>query len=335
MTDRMQPSSRFVAFALLSCMLLSLQTFSVRASEPIKTLIVDGQNNHDMWPKVTAMLQHYLEESGRFQVDVARTKFTWKGESYLEEFSLNDGVEREIVPNPQPDPDFAPDFSAYDLVISNFGWNAADWPEATQKAFEEFVSSGGGFALLHAADNSFPGWTAYNQMIGLGGWGGRNEKSGPYVYFDDDGNRIVDDSPGSGGHHGPQREFALVARQPEHPILQGLPSSWLHAKDELYDQLRGPAQNMEILATSYADPQHGGSGRHEPMLMVIEYGDGRIFHTALGHADYSVACVGFLTTFLRGCEWAATGTVTLPMPDDFPTDTKARSRNFESASAGK
>jgi hypothetical protein len=26
-------------------------------------------------------------------------------------------------------------------------------------------------------------WEVYNKMIGLGGWGDRNEKDGPYVYY--------------------------------------------------------------------------------------------------------------------------------------------------------
>ena len=40
--------------------------------------------------------------------------------------------------------------------------------------------------------------------------------------------------------------------------------------------------------------------------MVIDYGKGRVFHTPMGHADYSMKCVGFLTYLDRGTEWAAT-----------------------------
>jgi type 1 glutamine amidotransferase len=60
--------------------------------------------------------------------------------------------------------------------------------------------------------------------------------------------------------------------------------------------------------------------------MTVLYGKGRVFHTTLGHigpADDSgttaMDCVGFITTFLRGTEWAATGAVTQPVPSDFPT----------------
>jgi type 1 glutamine amidotransferase len=63
--------------------------------------------------------------------------------------------------------------------------------------------------------------------------------------------------------------------------------------------------------------------------MVLTYGKGRIFHTTLGHDDYSCEGVGFITTFLRGVQWAATGKVTLPVPADFPTAEESTSRTFE------
>ena len=46
-----------------------------------------------------------------------------------------------------------------------------------------------------------------------------------------------------------------------------------------------------------------------------------MFHTVLGHADYSMNCVGFITTLQRGAEWAATGKVTIPVPKIFPRRT--------------
>ena len=46
----------------------------------------------------------------------------------------------------------------------------------------------------------------------------------------------------------------------------------------------------------------------------------------MGHADYSVADVGFLTSMLRGTEWAATGQVTQEIPQDFPTAEQTSSR---------
>jgi type 1 glutamine amidotransferase len=297
-------------------------------ADKIKVLVIDGQNNHDVWPKSTAMMRAYFEETGRFEVSLARTQFTWKGAKWLAHYPSPKDKNYQELAEPKTDPDFAPNFSDYDVVVSNFGWKAAEWPKATQQALEEFVSKGGGLVTVHAADNSFPEWKEYNRMIGLGGWGGRNEKDGPYVYYDKSGQLVRDPSPGPGGSHGPQHAFAIEIRQPDHPITRGMPTRWLHTQDECYDRLRGPAEGMTVLATAYSSPEYKGTDRHEPMLMVIEYGEGRVFHTALGHEDYSFESVGFITTLLRGTEWAAKGEVTIPVPPDFPTEKASSRRPF-------
>ena len=303
---------------------------SLQAAEKLKALIVDGQNNHLVWPKSTIMMQRYLEETGLFEVDVARTHYVWKAEREAAWLPLAKVGESEKVKEPQPDPNFKPDFAKYAVVISNFGWKAADWPEETRRAFEKYMAGGGGFVSVHAADNSWAEWPEFNQMIGLGGWGDRDEKSGPYVYYDKAGKIVRDTSPGKAGKHIPAHEFTVTIRNHEHPITRGLPDFWMHSKDECYSQLRGPAANLTILATACDSPELQAAGCHEPMLMVLDYHQGRVFHTTLGHDDYSFEGVGFITTFLRGTEWAATGKVTQKIPADFPNDAKPSARPFKS-----
>ncbi|MEA2630570.1 MAG: uncharacterized protein QOE66_789, partial [Chloroflexota bacterium] len=100
------------------------------------------------------------------------------------------------------------------------------------------------------------------------------------------------------------------------------------AKDELYHGQRGPAEDMEILATAYSDKGKGGTGTNEPMVWVIPYGKGRVFTTVMGHVGgndtTAIRCVGFETVMLRGTEWAATGKVTIPIPANFPTADEVR-----------
>jgi len=48
----------------------------------------------------------------------------------------------------------------------------------------------------------------------------------------------------------------------------------------------------------------------------------------MGHGNDSQECSGFVTALQRGAEWAATGAVTLPVPDDFPTADATRRRPF-------
>jgi len=311
---------------VLSVLGTFLLSISVQAK--IKVLIVDGQNNHEVWPKSTIMMKQYLEESGLFTVDIRRTKYTWKGEREKAYLSLAGVGETTDLKEPQADPDFILSFKKYDVVVSNFGWRAADWPEATQKALEKFMKKGGGFVSVHAADNSFPTWLEYNKMIGLGGWGDRNEKNGPYVYYTNEGELVRDNTPGPAGAHGPQHNIPVTVRVSDHPITKGMPKVWMTAKDECYAKLRGPGENMIILATGKDISGNAPTDRHEPLLMVLTYGKGRIFHTTLGHDDYSCEGVDFITTFVRGVQWAATGKVTLPVPADFPTANETKSRKF-------
>lgn len=297
-------------------------------AKKIKVLIVDGQNNHTVWPKSTIMFKQYLEETGMFKVDIERTVYTWKAEREKEYLPLAGVGETQNLKNPKTDPNFAPNFKKYDVVVSNFGWKAADWPETTQKALEDFMYAGGGFVSVHAADNSFPDWKEYNKMIGLGGWGGRNEKDGPYIYYTNEGKLKHDNTPGNAGAHGSQHMFPITVREPNHPITKGMPKVWLTEKDECYAKLRGPGENLTILATGKDQNDNAPTDRHEPILMTLTYGKGRIFHTTLGHDDYSCEGVGFIISFLRGVEWAATGKVTIPIPDDFPTAEAGSKRKF-------
>jgi HEAT repeat protein len=262
----------------------------------IKTLIITGQNNHN-WKASSPILEKILDDAALFEADVAKSP---PRGGNMAEFSV--------------------DFTEYELVVLDY--NGDDWAEPMKKAFLEFVRSGGGLVVYHATSNAFPKWEEFNKIIGLGGWGNRDEKSGPYVFWQRD--KVVrDESPGVGGYHGDQHAFMVVNRDKSHPITQGLPEKWMHAQDELYSLLRGPGENMHILATAYSDPATRGTGRDEPVLFTITYGKGRIFHTVLGHAmgdgpHPAMQCVGFIVTFLRGAEWAATGKVTQKIPGDFP-----------------
>jgi hypothetical protein len=298
----------------------------LNAAERMKALIVDGQNNHVVWPKATLMLKQYLEDTGLFTVDIARTRYIWNWEREAAFLPQAGAGESELLKEPKTDPGFKPAFTNYNLIVSNFGWKAADWPDETRQAFERYMAGGGGLVAVHAADNSWPRWLEYNKMIGLGGWGDRSAKDGPYVYYDRDGKVVRDPSPGPCGQHGPVGEFVVTIRDREHPITRGLPDFWMHSKDECYSRLRGPAENLAILATACDTPELQAAGRHEPMLMAIQYHQGRIFHTTLGHDEPALTGVGFIVTFQRGAEWAATGKVTQKIPSDFPGVDKSSNR---------
>src|SRR3989337_3314592 len=225
-------NKRAIILIFFSIFSLSLQSHETGPKNRIndsvvkvmKALIIDGQSNHGSWPKTTAMMKDYLEQTGLFTVDVARTAFAWVGPHndndpnlgqekrlrLLEQYPIAGSKKIISVDDPAPDPNFKPDFSKYDVVISNFGWKAAPWPKETQAALEKYVKNGGGFVLVHAADNSFGDWPEFNQMIGMGAWGDRNEKNGPYVYYNDDNKIVQDTTKGGAGSHGKQYEFVIT-----------------------------------------------------------------------------------------------------------------------------
>lgn len=332
---------------LFSCGEAKKQTPVEEPQEPLKLLIIDGQNNHYVWPKTTMMMKDYLEATGLFTVDIRRMDSVWLGikykesrpepyTSFIEAFPVGD-TSYHISHQPIATSDFAMDFNRYDVILSNLGNDSPLWPETTRTAFEAYMEQGGGLVIVHAANNAWGDWDAFNTMIGLGAWGGRDESTGPYVYYNEAHEIVRDSTQGVCGSHGPEYEFEITTRAPEHPIMKGLPPAWLHTQDELYERMRGPFENATILATAYADteknappwnPNIKGLGQHVPQLMAIAYGKGRIFHTTLGHFDYSMECVGFITTLQRGAEWAATGQVTQEVPLDFPSKDRTSSRKW-------
>ncbi len=265
------------------------------AASPIRVMLLDGESGgpYHKWQIVTPVLKKQLDDTGLFQVDVVTAPKAG------EDFSA-----------------FHPDFAKYQVIVANY--DTADWPAELKTSLDTFMKNGGGLAIVHAADNAFGNWKEFNQMIGVGGWRGRNETTGPRWFFKD-GKPAQDASPGRAGAHGRRVPVQVATRDTSHPITKGLPALWMHQGDELYNNLRGPGENMTILATAFSDPANAGTGRDEPVLMVINYGKGRVFHTVLGHDINALSCVGFAATFQRGTEWAATGKVTQKVPANFPT----------------
>jgi type 1 glutamine amidotransferase len=277
-------------FSILS--LIPLASYAADTTK-IKVLIIDGQNNHN-WPETTPLMKKLLEDTHRFTVDVATSPPKGKPEEMAK---------------------FRPQLANYDVVLSNY--NGEPWSQELNNDLDSLLKEGKiGLVIVHAANNAFSHWTEYNRMIGMG-W--RNNKGGERLYLNDRGQPVkVAAGQGDGSGHRYVGPFTVTIRNPEHPITKGMPKEWLHVRDELYDNMRGPIENVTLLATAYSS----GTKAHEPMIWTVRYGQGRVFHTPMGHDANAMRCWGFAATLARGTEWAATGAVTLPLPENFPTADK-------------
>jgi uncharacterized protein len=314
---------RFSRRAGFTGVLAVVAWFSVAAPAAagrLDVLIVNGQSNH-AWVESTTAITGTLRNTGRFNVDVSTTP-----------------------PAGQPPSAWVgwqPQFSNYDVVVILY--KGEMWPATNRAAFEAYVAGGGGALIFHAPLATFfpphllPGeteWTAYSDMLGLG-W--RPSTLGTRILIDDATDDPMFFPPPLGGssNHGAQHSFFVKSRRPLHPIMQGLPTQWLHGKDELYHAMRGPAQNIEVLASAFSDVATGGTGGHEPMVWTVSHGSGRVVTTAMGHRWFgegygapgtpaengpdALHCVGFQTILARSAEWAATGQVTIAVPPAMPS----------------
>jgi hypothetical protein len=276
------------------------------AAPPLRVLIIDGYSNHD-WRHTTECALAVLLAPECCEVTVSTA--------------------------PRSDaPDFDawhPDFNNCDVVVqvcNSLGTKNA-WPRRVQREFERFVRSGGGVYVLHGANNSFPRWPAYNEMIGMG-WRGVDQGAALEIV---DG-RIVRIPAGEGEktHHGPRTDM-VVRRLADHPITRGYPPRWKTPDVELYQFARGPARRLTVLSYG-TDP---ASGRQWPMEWVVRFGRGRVYNGTFGHVwrdrrqPPAVECVGWQTTFIRAIQWLAAREVTYPIPADFPTEAAVSRRPLQ------
>jgi type 1 glutamine amidotransferase len=239
----------------------------------LRVLLLSGRNNHD-WRTTTPFLRQLLDDTGRFDVRV---------------------VEEPAGLTPLT-------LAVYDLVVSDYC--GPRWGPSTEQALVDFVRSGKGIVAVHGAAYGFsvhdvladrhertgitqPPWKEYAEMVG--GWW----PTAPSKQF-----------------HGARHSFRVRFVDREHPVSKGLGEGFV-ATDELYHQMT-ILPSAHVLATAWSDPATGGTGKDEPILWVNTFGRGRAYFTALGHEVAAMQNEGFQAALLRGAEWAATGTVTLP-----------------------
>lgn len=178
-------------------------------------------------------------------------------------------------------------------------YNGDGWGDAAQEAFLDAVRSGTGVVVVHAADNSGRSWPEYERLVG----------------------DLWRDGTGHGAFHA----FDVKVVDRDHPVTRTLPTMLLHPDELYHDLVNVHGVDRRVLATAFSDPETGGTGEDEPMILARSYGEGRVFHTPLGHvwtnrpgSQASHNDPQFRGLIVRGTEWAATGEVhdgrTAPKP---------------------
>jgi uncharacterized protein len=166
----------------------------------------------------------------------------------------------------------------YDVVVLHFqNWQTPGPGHEARENLRRFVAGGKGLVLVHFACGAWYGeWPEFARLAGRA-WAG----PGPEVR-----------------QHDPHGKFKVEIRNSSHPITSGL--SDFETVDELYTCLAGDAP-IEVLATAKSIVD----GKDYPMAFVLDYGQGRVFHSPLGHdvRAFSFAPVGEL--FRRGTAWAS------------------------------
>jgi type 1 glutamine amidotransferase len=179
--------------------------------------------------------------------------------------------------------------AGFDVVVDDY--SGPRLGSDAERALEDFVDSGKGLVVTHGGLTA-PG----GQPLGEQAWPGFAKLT-----------RASWPANASAGPEPPFRLFDLKIARPEHPIMQGLKSNLRTADQPRRGFVLLPG--AEVVATTDSN---------EPVLFTSSSGNGRVFCTTLGHDLGSMQETVFITTFLRGAEWAASGKVTLPSEIGFP-----------------
>jgi uncharacterized protein len=258
------------------CALLALSLAPAQVPQAKIQALIITGQNGHDWRATTPVLRKILEDTGRFEV---RTTEEFRG-----------GGPETLAP--------------YDVVILNYYEKKQPdlrWGERADTALVNYVRGGKGLVVYHFAAAAFDGWIEYEKMCGAN-WRPNN------------------------GHHSARHDFTVEIKDSEHPVTRGMKASFPQSNDELYANLKWqPQGNYHVLATAWDDHARykpgekqpiPGPGLNQPMLWTVNYGNGRVFATALGHDPDAMKSAGFVATLARGAEWASTGNVTLPLQDE-------------------
>ena len=174
----------------------------------------------------------------------------------------------------EADPDFlaTPDIFKFDVLIFDFR-NAEPLAKDEQDKANllKFLSEGKGLVTTHWANDAFPYWPEYNNVVG------RSQQL----------------------HHDTRGPFTVTIVDHKSPITKGLTN--FQTDDELYYDNKNGSVPVQVLATAHSNVKNADF----PMALTVRYGKGKVFNTPLGHDVKALQVPEVGELIRRGTAWAA------------------------------
>ncbi len=198
----------------------------------------------------------------------------WKETSVAVKSILDAGKGFSTV-DVQNDPNFigTEPFLAYDVAVFDFR-NAKPLANdaAVQANILKFLEMGKGLVTIHWANNAFPYWTEWTNIVGRSQVS-RHDKRGPFTV------RIVD---------------------PNNVVTKGMKD--YETDDELYWDSKMGYRPTTTLAVARSNIHVNDDFAQ---AVTVQYGNGRVFMTQLGHDVKALNVPGTAELVRRGTAWAA------------------------------
>ena len=174
--------------------------------------------------------------------------------------------------------------SQFSLVIQ-LDFPPYTWPKEAEDAFVKYIEEGrGGWIGFHHATllgefDGYPMWQWFSDFMG-----GVRFKN--YI--------------------APLADGTLVVEDKQHPVMKGVPASFVVPDDEWYTYDKSPRPNVHVLAnvdeSSYTPASDIKMGDH-PVVWVNESKKARNVYFQIGHSSKLYETEGFTTMFRNAINW--------------------------------
>ena len=211
-----------------------------------RVCIVTGEDTHPghLWKDTSVELKTILETDKDFQVAI------------------------------EADPNFlaSDEILKYNVLIFDFRNAKPLAQDEKDKAnLLKFLGKGKGLVTVHWANDAFPYWPEYNNIVG------RSQQL----------------------HHDHRGPFTVKIVDHDSPITKGMTD--FQTDDELYYDNKDGSRPAHVLATAHSNVKDADF----PMALTVQYGKGRVFNTPLGHDVKALQVPEVGELIRRGTAWAA------------------------------